>query len=152
MDSRTLHKALSPLVGTILLIAFTLGVGSFIADWFTKYTKGNIEKASTSGQNVVDCSRQQIDILAVDHPKEREIYVKVGNYGQKPLLLKSVIAYNRTDMIPCILFENSTGLLMERGSELSFTNTSCPSGYGDVYLVRVTTSCKSVFDEWINRT
>ena len=150
--ARTTSKALSPLVATILLVAFALGVGSFVGDWISKYAKENIERADTSAQSVVDCSRQMIDIISVEHPSESEIRVKIGNYGQIPVLLKSVVAYNRTDMHPCELFKNSSGMLIERGAEITLVNTSCPTGYGDVYIVRATTACQSVFDEWINRT
>ncbi len=152
MRPRSFRKALSPLIATILLIAFTIGVGSFIADWFTKYARGNIERASTSGQQAVECSRQNIDILSVEHPSETEVRVRLWNSGQYPVILKRVVAFNYTDMYPCIVFENKTGMVLEKGREVYFINTSCPEGYGGVFSVRATTTCPSVFDEWINRS
>jgi flagellin-like protein len=44
-------KGISPMVATILLIAFTVGIGGIISVWmsgFTTSTTGNVEKAATN--------------------------------------------------------------------------------------------------------
>ena len=141
-------KALSPLVATILLVAFALGVASFVGDWFSSYAKENINRASTPAQSMVDCYRQMIEIISVKQSDGNTVYVRVGNYGQMPVVVRKVIAYNYTDMQPCLIFDDPKGVPLDRGAERTFVNSSCPSGYGEVYLVRVTTSCKNVYDEW----
>ncbi len=59
-------KGISPMVATVLLIAFTVAVGGIVSVWmtgFTTSTTGSVESAST---NQTKCAGVYIDIISVN--------------------------------------------------------------------------------------
>ena len=55
-------KGISPLVATVLLIAFTVGVGGIISVWITGFTQTSSKIVSNEGEKQITCSNGAIDI------------------------------------------------------------------------------------------
>ncbi|MEM5766043.1 MAG: archaellin/type IV pilin N-terminal domain-containing protein [Candidatus Aenigmatarchaeota archaeon] len=49
-------KAVSPMIATILLIAFTVAVGGIISVWLTTYTRTTGASVSTATEDQIKCS------------------------------------------------------------------------------------------------
>ncbi|NOR85251.1 hypothetical protein GQ473_03975 [archaeon] len=63
-----MKKAVSPLISVILVLVFTVAIGTAILGWLTTYTKTTTEAASsgtTGTQGVVNCANQIISISDV---------------------------------------------------------------------------------------
>ncbi len=61
-------KAVSPLIAIVLLIVFTVAVGTLIASWMYDYTKSTTDAASsgtTGTGGVVSCANQVLGISDV---------------------------------------------------------------------------------------
>ena len=55
-------KGLSPLIATVLLIAFTVGVGGIISVWITGFTQTSSKIVSNEGEKQITCRNGAIDI------------------------------------------------------------------------------------------
>jgi len=55
-------KGLSPLVATVLLIAFTVGVGGLISVWISGFTQTSSRIVSQEGEKQIICSNGAIDL------------------------------------------------------------------------------------------
>lgn len=55
-------KGLSPLVATVLLIAFTVGVGGLISVWISGFTQTSSKIVSKEGETQILCSNGAIDL------------------------------------------------------------------------------------------
>lgn len=49
-------KGISPLIATVLLIAFTVAIGGIVSIFFTSFTKQTTGGVSSQGQNLVVCA------------------------------------------------------------------------------------------------
>lgn len=55
-------KGLSPLIATVLLIAFTVGVGGIISVWISSFTQTSSKIVSKEGELQLICSNGAIDL------------------------------------------------------------------------------------------
>ena len=109
-------KGISPMLATVLLIAFTIAVGGIISVFFTNLTKtqtGETEKGSTA---VVECSNVRIEILAVTgagttgsavvtNPSGNKIYItgivdNLANSSVIPAGTRVLVSGNTTTVTP----------------------------------------------------
>ena len=60
-------KGLSPLIATVLLIAFTVGVGGVISLWITTFTQTSSKIVSKEGENQLICSNGAIALSSLKY-------------------------------------------------------------------------------------
>jgi len=58
-------KAISPMIATILLIAFTVAVGGIISVWLTGYTRTTSAAVSTATEDQIKCTGTYPDVYLV---------------------------------------------------------------------------------------
>ena len=58
-------KGLSPLVATIMLIAFAVAVGSLLAIWLTGFASSTTEFTSEQGNKVTQCAGARLKVESV---------------------------------------------------------------------------------------
>jgi len=63
MSMRT--KAISPMIATVLLIAFTVAVGGILSLWLTGYTTTTTGAVETATTNQTKCVGTYIDVISV---------------------------------------------------------------------------------------
>jgi len=79
-------KGISPMLATVLLIAFTIAVGGIISVFFTNLTRTQTGETEAGSTAVVECSNVRVDILAVSgagtngtmvltNPSKNKIYI-----------------------------------------------------------------------------
>lgn len=132
-------KGVSPLIASVLLIAFTVAVATLIMGWFTTFTRTTTTNVSAQAEDVVGCSSASIQI--------RHVYdgiVLVENTGFKDFTTVVAAIINNTGGI-C----NSTATSLARG-EIKAISVSgdCGTDLDDTTFDRaiVTTECGGVSD------
>ena len=55
-------KGISPLVATVLLIAFTIAIGGVLLVWFSSLTTTQTGTVGTSGEKLADCASSAVTI------------------------------------------------------------------------------------------
>jgi flagellin-like protein len=58
-------KAISPMIATILLIAFTVAIGGIISVWMTGYTRTTGASVSGATENMTACLGTYPDVISV---------------------------------------------------------------------------------------
>jgi flagellin-like protein len=119
-------KGISPMIATVLLIAFTIAIGGLISIFMnrlTTTTTGETEKSSTG---IIECSNVRIDILSVTgagsvgslvitNPSGNKIYItglvdNLANSSTVPAGYKTLTAGNTTIMTPINITSTATKL------------------------------------------
>ncbi|MBU5678708.1 MAG: archaellin/type IV pilin N-terminal domain-containing protein [Candidatus Aenigmatarchaeota archaeon] len=83
-------KGLSPLIASVLLIAFTVSVAMIIMTWFSSFARGTTENISATGETAVGCSSAGISIEHVYISGTNGVIV-VRNIGFVPLNVTGMI-------------------------------------------------------------
>lgn len=139
------RKGISPLIAAVLLIVFTVAVGSLIMNWMTSYTKSTTENAGTGTQNTVDCAKQIVDVSDIKVNSDN-VTILVQNLGSKDTNVTSVVAYDDAGD-SCTI--SSTATVLSAGELHIFGPKNCSSDNLDTtsFTARVTTTCGGVYDE-----
>jgi flagellin-like protein len=114
-----MRKGISPLIATVLLIAFTVSVAGMISVWLTSFTKTSTDVVGTQANTQIICSNGQIDLQSVN-------YCSTNKYLSGDVSNPSTIALGNISLQ--ILYSNGTQeprlYLLLQGSSVS-TNTTC---------------------------
>jgi len=86
-------KAISPMIATILLIAFTVAVGGIISVWMTGYTRTTGQSVSSATENMTACVGTYPDIISVTSTA-----LIVTNPGIETLTNLQCLSSNGTNM------------------------------------------------------
>ena len=142
-------KGVSPLIASVLLIAFTVAVATLIMGWMSTYSRTVTSNVSEETATAIDCSKAAINIEHVyvgsaSHASNATVVVK--NTGFEDLSIKGLIV--DTDGSSC---DNTTGTTLSTGSvvNLGFWSSDCPKK-SEVAYVMVTTDCAGVYDKTDN--
>ena len=66
-----MKKGVSPLIATVLLIAFTVAIGSVVMNWGTGYVKEEQEKATSTSDVRLTCATDvNLKIMKIDNMKD----------------------------------------------------------------------------------
>ena len=131
-------KGVSPLIASVLLIVFTVVVGSFILTWLMNYNNTNTDKAEKDTLYVLNCSNQNVNINSVTKDGGN-ITLFVENRGKESLRLKTVTLTD-TNGNMC---SHSVSTTIDGGGmeKVNFTDTDCSSVSDSHYTARVSTTC-----------
>lgn len=149
-------KGLSPLVATVLLIAFTVGVGGLISVWITSFTTTSSNIVSKEGEHQVLCSNGAIDITNLKYCSSLgNISGIIKNNGKITLgNITLQIIFNNGSVRSDSLNDSGTGgassgnyLALKVGQVFSF-NVS--AGGGDYDKIWIYTNCSGVTDQAIS--
>lgn len=145
-------KGISPLIATVLLIAFTVGVGAILVTWVTGFTRSTTQTVGRQSEKEVVCSYAGVSLksLSFNNPYlsgiiENSGSVTLGNFTM-------VIIYTNgtsTSFDLCTVgntVEKCTVSNMTLAARLqkSFNVSIGGSNYD---RIRVTTNCTTAYDE-----
>ncbi len=143
-------KGLSPLVATVLLIAFTVGVGGIISVWISGFTQTSSKIVSKEGETQIICSNGNIEVTTLRYCNNNMSGI-IKNNGRITLgnITLQVIATNNSQVN--IRLNDSSGgsggeyLALKAGQIFSFNQTL--TGVGSSYdKIWAYTNCSSVND------
>lgn len=143
-------KGLSPLVATVLLIAFTVGVGGIISVWISGFTQTSSKIVSKEGENQIICSNGAIDLSNLKYCSNNMSGI-IKNNGRIDLgnITLQIIGTNSSQV--SIALNSSSGgsggnyLALKPGQIFSFNQTL--TGIGASYdKIWIYTNCSTVTD------
>lgn len=138
-------KAVSPMVATVLLVVFTIGISILIIDWIRGYTK----ETSTSSQEVTskleECNMQDIKIRQayLSNTSARLIILNTGSAKTK---LAAASIFNKSGHYCAFNITNATILDIGETFTLDTNCTIINKTCGNFDRVYVTTQCSGVSD------
>ncbi len=143
-------KGLSPLVATVLLIAFTVGVGGLISVWISGFTQTSSKIVSKEGENQLICSNGAIELSTLRYCNNNMSGI-IKNNGRIALgNITLQITGTNTSQVNIALNDSAGGsggayLGLKAGQIFSFnqTLTTVGANYDKIWIY---TNCSSVTD------
>lgn len=149
-------KGISPLIATVLLIAFTVGVAGIVSVWLTGFTKTSTESVEEQSTTQLTCVYGGVSLRNLKYANTN-ISGNIENTGQISLgkITIQVMYTNRSDVLEqklCLFGTNvynctAANLTLSPREMKSFNVTSGTGAVGNIDKVRVFTNCSSVYDE-----
>lgn len=141
-------KGISPLIASVLLIAFTLSVAAIIGSWLTSMTKTTTDTVGGELAKQVNCSKVTLDVIDALCHSTTNVTVSIQNIG--PISLTNPSFYMRTtDQTACV--SNQTDTIPGGGITKYEINCSNFAGVNrTLNYVRATTLCEgaiSIYSE-----
>lgn len=144
------NKGISPLIATVILIAFVIAVAGILSTFFTGFTKEQKAGVESKATTIIDCSVATMDLdnVAVS-VNPTNFSLVVSNTGQEELSGLKVIFFNSTYAGTCMTSGNPT---LTVGETKTITNSSCTEmPVGPITKIQVTTTtCAGVKSELTN--
>ena len=137
------RKAVSPLLGGILLVVFTLGISVVVMNWLTPMANKNIEMADYMDATREYCGTLGAEIVSVAITFPNKTTISVQNTGENPINVTDVVIYNKNYESCRMQFDKS---LIDVGDFLGAKNNSCTifNECDDFLLVEVINVCHDV--------
>ena len=136
-------KGISPLIASVLLIAFTLAIAGIYSGWLTSFTKDTADTVKKRSDVRVTCSYGGISLSSLQ-------YNTTASNGNISGTVENTDIVDLGDIDIEIFFTNSTRLLVDY-------NKTLKPGEKDTFSVRINattydkvrakTNCSNVFDE-----
>lgn len=153
MHEVTKMKGLSPLIATVLLIAFTVGVGGLISVWISGFTQTSSKIVSKEGETQIICSNGAIDLSSLRYCNNN-ISGIIKNNGRITIgnITVQTVFNNGTSISHAL---NNTGagggadgsyLLLRAGQIFAFNISIGAASSGNYDRVYVYSNCSSVTD------
>ena len=144
-------KGLSPLVATILLIAFVIGVAGILSVWLTTFTRTTTELVGEETSKTIICSYGGISLYSLKYSNgfltgniENTRSISLGNITLQIIYLNQTSQKNKLCLSGTVAINCTTANVSVSPRELVSFNVSASSNYDKI---RVMTNCSSVFDE-----
>ena len=106
------RKGISPLIATILLIAFVIAVGGILSGWLVSFTKERTEEARLKGETDIRCSYASLYISDANcNSTSSELSFIVENTGSIDLTeFEMIIIYSNNTAFTLKVTPNSVTL------------------------------------------
>lgn len=143
------QKAISPLIATVLLIAFTMTVATILANWVTTFTKGQTEEVGEKSTVRIKCSFGSLDIDTAKYNNTNTRLVVVlknmaGDTDLQNVTFNIILQNSSSYTYPASC--NCGDEILYRGETKAYSNSSIQEGCNIAKLV-VTTNCADAKDE-----
>lgn len=139
----TSTKGVSPLIASVLLIAFTVSVAMIVMGWFSGFVRTTTENVSGVSQQAVGCSTAvvNLDKVYIDNTTNIARMI-VRNEGGVSLTVTGMIV--NTTGGSC---SNTTGASISSGAIGTVVMDSCPAMNSSTFSKAIiTTSCSGITD------
>ncbi len=142
-------KAISPMIATVLLIAFTVAVGGIISVWMQTFSSDISGTVGEETENQIYCSYAGISLSNVQYCNSH-IYGRIENVKYKDLgSITLQVFYTNSTTHTIRLCNNGTSCASSQMSlapgEIKSFNVSVDSG--SYQTIRVYTNCSNVDDQ-----
>ena len=125
-----MRKGISPLIATILLIAFVIAVGGILSGWLISFSKERVEEARTKGETETQCSYSGLSIDDADwNDTETKLSLIVRNSGTEDL----------TDFRMVVIYTNNTAFTLKVSP-----STTLNPGDVEVFYNSSVSNCPSI--------
>jgi flagellin-like protein len=141
-------KGISPIIATVLLVAFTVSVAMIVMGWFTTYVRTTSENVTGGTSSALACSSGIIQI-------ERIYVISTvgGNYGNATVIAKNIgqISLNVSAMLVAAngtFCRTSSGGVIAAGASGAINISGCTNltNAANFSSAMLTTNCAGVYD------
>ena len=128
-------KGISPLIATILLIAFVIAVGGILSGWLISFSKERTEEARIKGETDIKCSYANLYISDADwNDTQTRLSLTIENTGSEDLSdFRMIVIYANNTVVTLEVMPNST--TMNPGDVQSFYNDTHVGNCSDISQV-----------------
>ncbi len=133
-DKKFMKKGISPIIGTVLLIAATMTIAGLLAFWASSFVQSQASYFSNQTQKIYCSSMEEkINIINCKYYKESgEIWMIVDNIGSYDLKgMSLIIFYNDTYVTT---YKTNETISAGMPSTLTFKNVQNITGYNKMIL------------------
>lgn len=145
-------KGISPLIATVLLIAFTVAVGGILSVWLTTYSRTSIDIIGTQSNTQLTCSYGGISLDTLKYSGSQYLSGNIRNTGLVGLgNLSLTVIWQNASTLANQLCTNSTSAFTCSISNASMVTNNIQSfnfsigGGGNYQTVRLATNCTNAF-------
>lgn len=133
-------KGVSPLIASVLLIAFTLSIGAFMSTWLQDITKKQTSEATESSKP--ECQYASLNIQNISFTNTTtKLRIDVENTGTKSVAIRSIrIIYSNDSNAEA----NFTRTVIKAGDSYTlvmYNTTDNSSIRADIRKLRLVTDC-----------
>lgn len=144
-----MKKAISPLIASVLLIAFTITVATIIASWVTTFTTGQTELTEEKAKQRITCAFGSLNIEEAKYNNtETKLFLRIENtQGDMDL---SNITFNVIMKNASTFFYHTTCNCNDetlRSAEIKIYSNSSVADGCNIDMVRVSTNCPDAYDD-----
>ncbi len=142
-------KGISPLIATILLIAFTVAVGGLLSVWFSTLTTSQTQTVQAGSDALASCATTSISIDSVRFVRNAAstwVNVTVASSGSQNLKNLTITVSGAGSVTRSVVFYNSSGDDFTPGSIFA-TSLSVPASSIPPELVSATARCQSTLSK-----
>lgn len=145
-------KGISPLVATVLLIAFTVAVAGLLSNWLTGFTSQTTQQVATSSTNTLSCSYGGISLGSLKFSStsntlagniENTGTVSLGNVSLQIIYSNKTVANYFLCTVGGVANNCTSKNISIIPRDLITFNVSAQSTYE---TLRIATNCSGVFD------
>jgi len=128
-------KGISPLIATILLIAFVIAVGGVLSGWLVSFTKERTDEARIRGETDIMCSYSGLYVSDADwNDTTGRLSLTVENTGSEDLQEFNMIVIYQNNSAYTLEVSPSSSIL-EPGDVLVFYNDTSVGSCSDISQV-----------------
>jgi flagellin-like protein len=141
-------KGISPLIASVLLIAFTLGVAAVIGTWLASVSKTGTETVGGEFSRGVNCSGVILDIADAICHHTTNVTIMLHNLGSIPLTNPSFYM-KTTNQTPCV--SNQTDTIA--GGDIKRYEINCTFPSGEILsFVRASALCEGTVSVYAEKS
>ncbi len=136
-------KGLSPLIATVLLIAFTIGVGGLISIWITGFTQTSTGIVRKEGEYQIVCSNGALDVSNLRYCNNN-ISGIIKNNGN--IILGNItlqVVFLNASQISYALNDSNGFMLLKAGQLGTFNQSIGGTNYDKIWVY---SNCSTVND------
>lgn len=144
-----LNKGISPLIATVLLIAFTVGVAGIISTWLTGFTQQSTKQVGEQSNIEVTCSYGGISLSSLRYGSntmagniENTGSISLGNITLQIIYSNKTVDKYTLCLVSAVGNNCTTANISIGARELITFNVSTSSTYDKI---RVYTNCSKVY-------
>jgi flagellin-like protein len=132
-------KGISPLIASVLLIAFTLSVAAIIGGWLSSMSKTATDTVGGQLSQQVNCSKVTLDVIDALCHNNTNVTISLQDIGSIQLTNPSIYI-RTTDQTACV--SNQTGTISAGGISIYEINCSNFGTGKTLNFVRASTLCE----------
>lgn len=144
-------KGISPLVGTVLLVAITVGIGGLISFWISTFTQTTTRITAEQGEHQVLCTNAAIDISSLRYCNNNMSGI-IKNNGR--ILIGNItlqVVFLNASQLTLALNDSGGGssgnsLALKSGQIFSFNQSIGGGSSGQYDRIWIYTNCSGVTD------
>jgi flagellin-like protein len=145
-------KGISPLIATVLLIAFTVAVGGILSVWLTTFSRTSVDIIGSQSSTQLTCSYSGISLDTMKYSAGQYLSGNVRNTGLIGLgNFTLLVVWENATTLSNQLCSNSTSAFTCTTSNISMSTNDVKSfnisvgGGGNYQTVRLSTNCTNAF-------